>query len=136
MALKYAPAIGTLMICDFRDTIAPEICKKRPVVLLANNSYRLCSIVPCSTTSPQPVEPWHYLIHTHTPLPRPYDASYYWVKCDMIFVASFDRLTIPFNGKDATGKRKLVVQSVSEDELNAIRRCVAKALFPGLILDN
>jgi mRNA interferase MazF len=136
MALKYAPNIGTLMICDFRETIAPEICKKRPVVLLANNSHRLCTVVPCSTTSPQPVEPWHYLIHTQSPLPKPYSAAYYWVKCDMVFVASFDRLTIPFNGKDANGKRKLVVQSVSEDELNAIRRCVAKALFPGLVLDN
>ncbi len=135
MALKYAPNIGTLMICDFRDTVAPEINKRRPVVLLAHSSNKLCTVVPCSTTEPNPIEPWHYLMLTTNPLPRPYAAEYYWVKCDMIFVASFERLTIPFNGKDANGKRKLVVQSVSEEELAAIRRCVARALFPGILLD-
>lgn len=136
MALIYAPPIGTIVLCDFRGTIAPEINKKRPAVLLANNSSRLCTVVPLSTTEPSPLRPWHYLVRTEDPLPSPYDSEYHWAKCDIIFVASFERLSLPFNGRDALGKRKYVVKSVSMEELEAIRLCVARAIFPALVLDN
>jgi len=133
--IVYAPPVGTFLICDFRDTVAPEICKRRPVVLIAHNSRGLCTVIPCSTTEPLVIEPWHYLVHTKNPLPRPFNAPSFWIKGDLIFVASFDRLTIPFNGKDASGKRRLIVQGVTPDELDGIRRCIACAIFPGFNLD-
>lgn len=135
MALKYAPNIGTILLCDFGGTIAPEINKKRPVVFLANNSARLCTVVPLSTTAPDHIRPWHYLLRTQEPLPSPYDSEYHWAKCDTIFVASFERLSLPCNGRDATGRRRYVIKCLTSDELEAIRLCVVRAIAPSLVLD-
>ena len=64
MALKYQPNVGTLWMCDFNTGFKPpEMIKRRPVVVIAPHPKRqigLCTIVPLSTTTPVPVEPFHH----------------------------------------------------------------------------
>ncbi|MDL2267995.1 type II toxin-antitoxin system PemK/MazF family toxin [Desulfovibrio sp. OttesenSCG-928-G15] len=136
MSIKYAPAKGSIIICEFdKYAMLPEMQKRRPVVVLSSVAPRLCLVVPLSTTEPEPQEPWHYLLNTPSPLPAPYDSKAHWVKGDMVFPASFDRLMLPFRGKDRNGKRIYDVKVAAPDDFEAIRRCVAAALFPGW-LDN
>jgi uncharacterized protein YifN (PemK superfamily) len=130
MAIKYAPQIGSIILCDYRGSIAPEMNKKRPVVVIANVSHRLCVVVPLSTTQPLDIEPWHKLVLTTDPLPEPYNATTHWAKCDMIYTASFDRLTLPFKGKDAQGKRIYDIKQVSADELRQIKEGILSVVSP------
>jgi hypothetical protein len=39
-------------------------------------------------------------------LPAPYDADYHWVKADMVYTLSFNRLFLLCTGKDLTGTRE------------------------------
>lgn len=128
MAIKYAPDVGTIIFCDFRGTIHPEMNKKRPVVVMSNVSSRLCLIVPLSTTTPETPKAWHYFMNTPKPLPYPYDSKAHWAKCDMIFAASFDRLSMPCDGKDNFGKRIYIQRKISIDDLKAIKKGIAEAL--------
>ena len=128
MAILYAPDVGTLLLCDFRGTMPPEMNKKRPVVVLSCFSYRLCVIVPLSTTEPTPIKSCHCAVYTPDPLPDPYDSESHWAKCDMLCTVSYDRLSLPHRGKDSNGKRIYVIKKVSAHDLNEIRKCVAAVL--------
>jgi len=61
-------------------------------------------------------------------LPKPYDATFHWVKADMLYTVSFDRLQLPFDGKDASGKRKYDVRVVDKADLLKIQQCMLHAL--------
>ena len=130
MALKFAPTKGNIRIFDFRNTIYPEIRKKRPVVVLNCVAPNLCIVVPCSTTNPTQVMPSHYILKTNPPLPAPYDSLAHWVKCDMPMTVSFDRLSVPLVGKDANGKRIYDNRVISREDLDNIVDCVLKAMCP------
>ena len=127
MALKYPPDAGAILLCRF-DGIEPEMTKKRPVVVLSCVSYRLCLVVPLSTTEPTEQKPWHCLINTPDPLPAPYDSKVHWLKGDMAGVVSYDRLFVPFQGKDEHGHRIWVKRKLNHEDMKKIRRCVASAL--------
>ena len=108
MSIPFHPEQGTIVICDFKGFVPPEMVKRRPAVIVSprlRNRGRLCSIVPLSTTPPKPIAPYHYKLHVDPVLPAPYDAKFHWVKADMVYTVSFDRLFMPFNGKDDSGKR-------------------------------
>ncbi|MCB2262482.1 MAG: type II toxin-antitoxin system PemK/MazF family toxin, partial [Candidatus Thiosymbion ectosymbiont of Robbea hypermnestra] len=64
MALTFHPRPGMVLICDFNTGFkAPEMIKRRPVVVISprpRRSNQLCTIVPLSTTVPNPVEPFHH----------------------------------------------------------------------------
>jgi uncharacterized protein YifN (PemK superfamily) len=137
MAIKYAPPKGSIIICEFdRYALRPEMQKRRPVVVLSSISPGLCLVVPLSTTEPDPQEAWHYLLNTPDPLPYPFNSKTHWVKGDMVFPASFERLTLPFVEKDKNGKRIYAVKTVTSEDFEEIRRCVMAALFPGWIDKN
>jgi uncharacterized protein YifN (PemK superfamily) len=127
MSIQYAPKCGTILICDF-DGIAPEMTKRRPVILLASVSSRLALVVPLSTTPPDKIMPWHYLLRLSELLPKPYDSLECWAKGDMVAAVSFERLNIPFKGKDKSGKRIYQINQVTEYDLNSIRACVCRAI--------
>lgn len=133
MAILYPPDVGMLLLCDFRGTIPPEMNKKRPVVILAAAVSRLCVVVPLSTSHPGDVRPWHYELLTPDPLPAPYSATRQWVKGDMVSTVSYDRLFLPFVGKDAQNKRIYANKRVSAEDLERIRLCVASVICPNLI---
>lgn len=130
MTLPYHPEIGTLVICDFHGFVAPEMVKRRPAVIMSHrlkHRDKLCTIVPLSTTPPDPVCPYHFKLHVSPPLPHPYASDFHWVKADMIYTVSFDRLNLP-SAKDANGKRAFIQRVVDKPDLLKIKGCMLHAL--------
>ena len=62
--LRHYPKAREVLGCDFRGLEKPEMCKRRPVVVLSYSSARpgLAVVVPLSTTPPNPPRPWHHLL--------------------------------------------------------------------------
>lgn len=131
MAIQYAPKIGSILICDYRKGfIVPEMVKRRPVVVVACTSYRLCIVVPLSTSSPTIEESYHRKIILERPLPSPFNrTNEVWAKCDMISTVSYDRLEL-FKGKknNITGNRKYIIPKVLHGDLEKIRLSILHGL--------
>ncbi|NTW84175.1 MAG: type II toxin-antitoxin system PemK/MazF family toxin [Chlorobiaceae bacterium] len=131
MSISYHPKQGTIVICDFAGLIRPEMVKRRPVVIVSprfRGRDQLCTVVPLSKTPPVPEMPYHYKHYVDPALPAPYDASYHWVKGDMLYTVSLDRLDLPFDGKDSTGKRNYITRLITPADLLKIQKCISKGL--------
>lgn len=124
MPILFHPKPGYVLICDFSGYVVPEMVKSRPVVIVSPATLRrpgLVSVVPLSTTAPNPVEPHHYKV-VGNPVPGS-GAVEIWAKCDMIATVSvtrLDRIKLD-RGKYETGH-------MSMDQVRAIRRMVALSL--------
>ncbi len=130
MALLFHPNPGTILVCDFRGYVAPEMVKARPVIVISprlRNRDGLCTVVPLSTTPPHPVELYHCEIEFDRPLPG-WSAQKCWVKGDMIATVSFERLSLFRVGKDHAGKRKYLKISIKPVELQIVKTCVLHGL--------
>jgi mRNA interferase MazF len=49
MSLPYHPKQGTIVICDFKGFVSPEMVKRRPAVIVSPRLRKregLCTIVP------------------------------------------------------------------------------------------
>jgi len=137
MALTFHPRPGMVLICDFNTGFkAPEMVKRRPVVVISprpRRSNQLCTIVPLSTTVPNPVEPFHHRMDPRS-LPGKLAGKETWAKCNMLATVSLERLDRVMVGKDPRGKRTYVAVSVTAGDLKVIRRGVMIALgLPGHI---
>jgi uncharacterized protein YifN (PemK superfamily) len=123
MALLYQPRPGEVVICDFHGYVAPEMIKRRPVVVLARNrrNRQLVTIVPLSTTAPEPIGPWHHPL-AESPLPNARGVAC-WAKCDMVATVALPRLD-----RCKAGRGTYVVPKLPEADLAAIRVAVAIAL--------
>lgn len=131
MTIQIHPEPGTIVVCDFKGFIKPEMVKRRPAVVVSprlRTRGGLCTVVPLSTTPPNPVCPYHFELHVTPPLPHPYNAPSHWVKADMIYTVAFSRLYLPFDGKDASGKRNYDVRVIDAADLLKIQECVLHAL--------
>lgn len=131
MAIQFHPQMGTILICDFGGFIEPEMVKRRTVVVISprfRNRNDLCTIVPLSTTDPDPPMDYHYRLKMEVPLPPPYTSEYKWVKGDMLATVSFNRLSRPCIGKDSKGKRQYLDVVVKDEYLRCIRECVLHGL--------
>ncbi len=131
MAIQFHPEQGTIVICDFKGLVPPEMVKRRPVVIVSprlRHRGKLCAVVPLSTTPPTHIAPYNYKLHINPVLPHPYDAKFHWVKADMIYTISFDRLSLPFGDKDANGKRMYDVRVIDKDDLIKIQQCLLHGL--------
>ena len=126
MPIKYAPQNGSILICDF-DGMAPEMVKRRPVVVVSSVSEGLCIVVPLSSSPPIHVQPWNLKIVLQQPLPKPYISMTCWAKCDMVQSVSFERLYL-FRGEKENGKRQYISRSVSDEMLAAIRSGIWQAV--------
>ena len=87
--LHFQPAPGSIVMCDFSTGfIAPEMVKKRPVVVVRKNKTnpKLVTIVPISQTEPDEIT------DVHVEILSPLNKEKAWVKCDMITSVSIDRL--------------------------------------------
>jgi uncharacterized protein YifN (PemK superfamily) len=127
MSIPYHPEQGTILICDFKGFVEPEMVKRRPVIVISprlRQRGKLCAIVPLSTSTPSQIMPYHYKLHTDPELPEPYNEKYHWVKADMIYTVSFDRLSLPFIGKDLSGKRIYDVRVIDKSDLIKIQHCI------------
>src|SRR5688572_25176103 len=94
MALKFHPDKGTVLICNFDTGFrAPEMIKKRPVVVISprSRSRNLCCVIPLSTSIPHPIEHHHHKLNSLS-LPGKFSEKETWAKCDMLNTVSLDRL--------------------------------------------
>jgi mRNA interferase MazF len=131
MALKIHPEIGTIVLCDFYGFVEPEMTKRRPAIVVSprfRQRDNLCTIVPLSTTTPKNVMPYHCVLEFDPPLPRPYREPRMWAKCDMLSTISFNRLALPFSGKDSFGKRIYDIRVINALEMKMVRECILHAL--------
>ncbi len=96
MPLAYHPRPGEILLCNYDSGfVAPEMVKRRPVVVVSPRLRRragLVAVVPLSTTVPQPVEAHQCQIVLGRPLPAPFDSPTMWAKCDMLATLSISRL--------------------------------------------
>ena len=132
MGLQYHPKTGTIVICDYNTGfVAPEMSKRRLALIVSPQFKRrnnLCTIVPFSTTPPNPIMPYHYLLNLNPTLPPPYNSPGQWVKADMLATVSFNRLTLPHSGKGADGKRQYIKKVITGHDFESIQRCILNAI--------
>lgn len=125
MSFTYQPKIRTILMCDFKGYIIPEINKVRPVIIISVNSdnKKLVTVIPLSTTKPNIPTNYHY--EFNSPLDNKKKC---WAKCDLIYSISIDRLrrcTI----KDENGFSKYSTKlKLSENDYINIRQCIANFL--------
>jgi mRNA interferase MazF len=131
MPLKFHPQQAMLLICDFNSGFqTPEMIKTRPVVIISprpRQKKQLCTVVPLSTTEPNPIEPYHYLLSPES-LPGKYAKQDTWAKCDMLATISLARLDRLYLGKDSNGKRLYVSEKIIKKDFIAIQQGVILAL--------
>lgn len=132
MAIQFHPEQGSILICDFRGMESPEMTKRRPVIVISPRLRRrdgLCTVVPMSTTEPFKIESYHYRLHTTPSLPAPYVSPIHWIKADMLYTVSFDRLSLMSHGaKDASGKRIYDQRVIDPADLLKIQAAVLQGI--------
>lgn len=131
MAIQFHPDPGTVLICDFAGFRQPEMIKRRPVVVISPRFRQrdgLCTVVPLSTTKPRKVCEYHCQLDFDPVMPAPYNEPQMWVKADMICAVSFDRLSLPYIGKDQDGKRLYDIRHISDDSLKRVQVCVLNGM--------
>ena len=129
MSLLFQPKPRSILYCDFRGFIEPEIIKRRPVVVLASHKQnsKLVAVVPLSTTAPNVVEAHHHRLKQN-PLPDSPANLEVWAKCDMLAVVSIERLDMVRTSRGPDGKRRYLTLQIGRDQFDAIRRGVVSAL--------
>lgn len=131
MAIQFHPEQGTIVICDFTGFVPPEMVKRRPAVVVSPRLRKrsgLCTVVPLSTTQPEPICPYHFKLHVTPALHAPYGAAFHWVKADMLYTVAFSRLYLPFDGKDASGKRNYDIRVIDQADLLKIQEAMLHGL--------
>lgn len=115
MTITFHPSAGTVLVCDFRGFIAPEMIKLRPVIVISPHHIKrhgLYTVVPLSQTEPDPHHPFH--VHfPHTPVPGGHGPC--WAKCDMVVSVSVDRLD-----RKKVGRGEYRMSNIKPAELDAI----------------
>jgi mRNA interferase MazF len=131
--LGYYPKIGEVLTCDFSGFVAPEMVKARWVVVVSPKFIerpRLVTVVPLSTTAPNPVENYHVKLSSVLPHNEGDDVVV-WAKCDMVFSASFNRLNPWWRDKSKLGKRVYIPVLLTAEEMMEIRHGVIHSLGLG-----
>lgn len=129
MGMKYQPPVKSVLMCNFRNMVAPEMVKIRPVVVIARNRHnsKLVTIVPISSTEPVPFRNCHYEIPVN---PIPDNAHIRsWAKCDMVTTVSTERLD-RIKTRTAQGRR-YIVQLLNNEDFDAIKKAVLHGIGMG-----
>ncbi len=132
MALNYAPATGCLVVANYGEGFRePEMVKSRLAIVISppiKARAGLCTIVPLSTTDPDPPMPYHVQIDVPFEIPRPWGNIPRWVKGDMVNSVGLHRLDLLRLGKDRQGNRILQKQCIPPEMLRAVRAAVLHGL--------
>ena len=132
MALRYAPAQGTVVTVNFDEGFKPpEMVKRRLAVILSlpiKARGGLVTVVPLSTTAPKPPMPWHCEIDLPFELPSYWGSRPRWVKGDMINAVGFHRVDLLSLGKASDGRRIYQTGTIPRDMLTRIQVCVLRSL--------
>lgn len=83
----------------------------------------MCTIVPLSTTPPNPVLLHHMEISFDPPLPEPYASPRMWLKGDIILTVAFHRLRFLFR-RDRQGGRVQDPRVLDPDVFERVKQCV------------
>ncbi len=123
MTLKYQPKEKSVLMCDFSQFKSPEMTKVCPVVVIARHkrNRELVTVIPLSTTEPNPLENYHYALPVN-PLPDKANIQC-WAKCDMVYTVSLSRLD-----RYKIDKRTYIVPVVCDEDFQLIKNCTAIAL--------
>ena len=126
MGIRYQPKEKSILFCDFKGTIAPEINKKRPVVIVSKHRHnsKLVTVIPLSTTRPTTIANYQHQLLVN-PLTGNNDEC--WAKCDMIYTVSIDRLSL-YRVIDEKGLYQKKLLTLDEESYKAIKKAVACAL--------
>ena len=127
--LPFHPHAGTVLVADFRGFTAPELTKKRPVIVISPRlPYRsgLVTIVPISTTAPRSMVPYVCrLSKNYAPWGEPDVET--WAKCDLVMNVGLARLEA-----FKVDRRKFVSPRLSPEDLAAVRQAVLAGLGFGI----
>lgn len=130
MGLRFQPSPGTILNCDFVGYIVPEIVKKRQVVVVwkHKSNAKLVYVVPLSTTPPH--TPQLTVELPCLPIVRQGQDpnTRIWVKCDLIYTVSTDRLSMPVNRASRRVAASPININISTPELMEVKKALAKAL--------
>lgn len=126
MGLKFQPSARSVLMCDFRGMVVPEIVKIRPVIVIAKNRYnnQLVIVVPVSTTAPTLMRECHHKLMVN-PIPGNEHIPC-WVKCDMVMTVSLSRLD-RIKTKTREG-RCYVVPHITVEEFECVRRALLHSI--------
>ena len=132
LAIQYHPKRGTIVAANFDQGFRkPEMVKRRLCVVLSppiRNRAGLCTVVPLSTTAPDPVMAYHYELDIPFQLPKYWGNRARWVKADMVCALGFHRLDLLSLGKDRHGRRQYQMQTLSRVHLDNISKCVLTSI--------
>lgn len=132
MSIREHPKQGSILTCDFsQGFVVPEMVKRRPVVVISpkvRGRVGLCTVVPLSTTAPDPVMRYHLKLNLTPKLPSPFLSDNLWVKGDMIYTVSFKRLDLIRTGKDECGKRTYYYDTLNKEQLHNVLKAVLESL--------
>jgi uncharacterized protein YifN (PemK superfamily) len=132
MPLKFPPNPGSVLRCDFKGLMPPEMIKPRPVVVISARLQRetrgTCVVVALSSTDPQNIHDFHCRIQLPGPRLPAGLAPECWVKGDMIYTVSLERLDLYRLSKDREGKRLYYYDRVDNHTLFCVRRAVGSAI--------
>lgn len=123
MSITFYPDHGAILMCDFNSGFSPpEVVKRRPVVVISprRNNFQVCTVIPLSTTAPNPIENHHHRLDPAS-LPRVLRRKVTWAKCDMIMTVSLSRLDRILDGKGPGGVRKYTTGKTTPADFRAIR---------------
>lgn len=128
--LKFQPAPGTVLVCDFRGYILPEIVKTRQVIVLwkHKSNAKLVYVIPLSTTPPHDAALAHEFNSVLIPREGQDPNTKIWAKCDMVYTVSTERLSMPVNRASRRAVKAPININISTPDLVAIKGIVAKAL--------
>jgi uncharacterized protein YifN (PemK superfamily) len=123
--LRYQPKPGSVIYCNFEGFIVPEMIKKRPVIVVQKhrNNSKLVTVVPISTTAPIETLKCHVCLNNAF-CNMHLRGKVAWVKCDMIYTVSLERLDLVKNKK--TGKRYMPELDVND--FKEVKEAVRNAL--------
>jgi uncharacterized protein YifN (PemK superfamily) len=125
--LNYQPKPGSIVKCDFKGYVIPEIVKKRPVVVIHSHksNSKLVTVVPISATAPTKIDYYHYELDltVETNIEPYLSTCPRWFKCDLVYVVSTDRMD-RFKHR-TTGKR--ATPQISSRALNTVKTMVRLA---------
>lgn len=132
MPLKFFPYPGSILRCDFQGFKEPEMVKPRPVVVISARPERAnpktCIIVSLSTTMPDPVHKFHLEVTLPgSELPERISQTC-WVKGDMIYAVSLERLNLYRLGKNMERRRIYYYDRFDNKSLFEIRKTVAHVI--------
>lgn len=127
MTINFHPKPGMILLCDFAGYIAPEMIKKRPVIVVSpyqlNRRRKCCTVVPLSTVAPEDIEDYHHRIPAGTYAFQDFYRDS-WVKADMISTVAYQRL----DRLKVHGQYRSI--NLSNKDFILIRQAVDHALQP------